>query len=312
MVSLRPLAALPVVGVVADGRTYRHLLYLLIALPLAFIYSGFVTFALVFGLVFSVVLVGIGVLIVAVIGSRLVAGLERWLSNRLLGTDLVAPDDLPAAADDSSADATASVRAYLAAPSTWRGLGYLSLKFWVALLAFAPLFVLSNALTLVAAPVRYPYTTQFGEVDGEPVLWTVDAAPEAALATAIGVVGVFVGLHLTNLIAGGARLMAVGLLDGDAGAGANGSTDSDAVDGGVTVDRDTPDGGTADREPGAEERAEADESPGVDKSPEADENADRDGSAADGFEFDGDPTPADSDERLGDADADDARRGDRD
>ena len=123
MVSLRPLAALPVVGVIADGRTYRHLVYLLIAVPLGFVYSGIGSFALVFGVLLSVVLVGVGLLIAAVVGSRLVAGLERWLANRLLGTDLVAADDLPAAAADGSTGATATVRAYLSAPSTWRGRG---------------------------------------------------------------------------------------------------------------------------------------------------------------------------------------------
>ncbi|MEZ3164639.1 sensor domain-containing protein [Halorubrum sp. RMP-47] len=246
MVSLRPLAALPVVGVVADGRTYRHLLYLLVALVLWPVYAGVVSFALVFGLVLSVVLVGIGVLIVTVIGSRLVVGLERSLANRLLGTELVAPDDLPAAADDGSAGSTASVRAYLAAPSTWRGLGFLSLKLWVALLAFAPILVLGNGLPLIAAPVRYPFAQQFGEVNGEPVVWTVDAAPEAALAAVVGVVGVLLGLHLTNLIAGGARSMAVALLGVEGGADAGGEADA------VTVDREAVDrGGNDDGDAGA-------------------------------------------------------------
>ncbi|WP_434522502.1 sensor domain-containing protein [Halorubrum sp. AS12] len=269
MVSLRPLAALPVVGVIADGRTYRHLLYLLIAIPLWVVYSGFVSFTLVFGLVFSVVLVGIGVLVAAVVGSRLVAGLERWLSNGLLGTDLVAPDDLPAAADDGSAGAVATVRAYLAAPSTWRGLGFVSLKFWVTLLAFAPLAVLASALPLVAAPVRYPYSPEFGELNGEPLVWAVDTAPEAALATGLGIVGVLIGLHLTNLIASGARLMAVSLLgddagaDGDTGADRDGDTgtDGDGVTGtdgdGVTVDRDAADRNVG--ETGGEERAGSDD-----------------------------------------------------
>ncbi|MGM0448299.1 MAG: sensor domain-containing protein [Methanobacteriota archaeon] len=276
MVSLRPLAALPVVGVVADGRTYRHLLYLLIAVPLWFVYSGLVSFALVFGILFSVVLVGIGVLIAAVIGSRLVAGFERWLANHLLGTDLVAADDLPDAADSGSAGATATVRAYLTAPSTWRGLGFVSLKFWVTVLAFAPLFVFASALPLVAAPVRYPYAPEFGELNGEPLVWAVDTAPEAALATGLGVVGVFVALYLTNLIAGGARLMAVALLGDDAGAAHDGSADNGERDDGVTVDR----------EPEAEERAEVDES------------ADPVEPDADGFEFGDDPErPGDGDDR---------------
>jgi hypothetical protein len=272
MVFLRPLAALPVVGVVADGRTYRRLLYLLIAVPLWVVYSGFVTFALAFGLVFSVVLVGVGVLIGAVVASRIAAGLERWLANRLLGTDLVAPDDLQAPATDGSAGAVATVRAYLSAPSTWRGLGFVSLKFWVTVLALAPLVVLARSLALVGAPVRYPYAPQFGEVNGEPAVWAIDTAPEAALATGVGVVGLLVGLHLTNLIAGGARLMAVALLG-----------ESDESDGGddgdrVTVERD------GDREV-------ADDPDGSD-----DRGADSDGEPdADGFQFDADPADPDPD-----------------
>ncbi|TKX45695.1 MULTISPECIES: sensor domain-containing protein [unclassified Halorubrum] len=272
MVFLRPLAALPVVGVVADGRTYRRLLYLLIAVPLWVVYSGFVTFALAFGLVFSVVLVGVGVLIGAVVASRIAAGLERWLANSLLGTDLVAPDDLQAPATDGSAGAVATVGAYLSAPSTWRGLGFVSLKFWVTVLALAPLAVLARSLALVGAPVRYPYAPQFGEVNGEPAVWAIDTAPEAALATGVGVVGLLVGLHLTNLIAGGARLMAVALLG-----------ESDESDGGddgdrVTVERD------GDREV-------ADDPDGSD-----DRGADSDGEPdADGFQFDADPADPDPD-----------------
>ena len=85
------------------------------------------------------------------------------------------------------------------------------------LAAFAPLFVLASALPLVAAPLRYPYAPRFGEVNGEPAVWAIDTAPEAALAAGIGIVGLLVGLHLANLIAGGARLMAVALLGDEAG-----------------------------------------------------------------------------------------------
>lgn len=272
MVSLRPLATLPVVGVVADARTYRRLLYLLIALPLWGVYSGIASFALVFGLVFSVVFVGIGVLIAVAVGSRPVAALERWLANRLLDTELVAPDDLPAAASDDSAGAVETVRAYLSAPSTWRGLGFLSLKFWAALLALAPLAVLASALSLVTAPVRYPYAEQFGEVNGEPVVWTIDTAPEAALGAGIGVVGLLVGLHLANLIAGGARLMAVALLGDGAGSGDEPAGDDGGAGSGaerVTVDESRSDRGN-----------------GGDGDPEQD---------ADGFEFDADPADPETD-----------------
>ena len=156
-------SALPVVGVLVDGRTYRNLLYLLLAVPLGFVYSTVFTFGLAFGLALSFVLVGLVVLLVLLIGSRLVAGFERRLANALLGTDLSRPDDL-ADADG----ALAGVRTYVDARSTWTGLGFLSLKFWVSLFALVPLVILSSALPLIAAPLRYPYAADFGEVNGEP------------------------------------------------------------------------------------------------------------------------------------------------
>jgi hypothetical protein len=96
MVSLRPPSRLPVVGVLVDGRTYRHLLYLLLAIPLGFLYSALFSFGFVFGLLFAAVIVGFVVLLATLLGARIAAGFERWLANRLLGTDLERYDDVPA------------------------------------------------------------------------------------------------------------------------------------------------------------------------------------------------------------------------
>ncbi|EMA69546.1 two-component system sensor kinase [Halorubrum aidingense JCM 13560] len=208
MVSLRPPSDLPVVGVLVDGRTYRHLVYLLLAIPLGFVYSMLFSFGFVFGFLFSVVLVGLVVLLALLLGSRLAAGVERWLANRLLGTDLAPYDDVP----DDAGGGLASVRKYLDAASTWRGLGFLSLKFAVSVVAFVPLFALANGLPLVLAPVRYPYVADFGESNGEPVTWAIETLPEALVAVPVGVVGVLVALHLANLVAYVARQMATALL----------------------------------------------------------------------------------------------------
>ena len=270
MVSLRQPSGIPVVGVVADGRTYRHLLYLLLAVPLGFVYSTLFTFGVAFGLLLSVALVGVVILLATLIGSRLVAGFERWLANALLGTELSRPDDLA-----DAEGALAGVRKYVDARSTWAGLGFLSLKFWVSLFAFVPLVLLANALPLVAAPLRYPYAADFGEVNGEPVTWAIDTLPEALVALPLGVVGVLLALHLTNLLAYAARQMAVALLGRPETAGsASGPGDDDAPAGGPadagdagdadgefdfvddpapadrdTADRDTVDRNTADRDP---------------------------------------------------------------
>jgi hypothetical protein len=248
MVSLRSPSTLPIVGVVADGRTYRHLLYLLLAVPLGFVYSTLFTFGVVFGLALSVVLVGFVVLFVALIGTRLAAGFERRLANALLGTHLLRPDDL---ADTDGA--LAGVRKYVDARSTWTGVGFLSLKFWVSLFAFVPLYLLASALPLVVAPLRYPYTADFGEVNGEPVWVAIDTLPEALVALPLGIVGVLVALHVTNLVAYVARRMALALLGRPDATGSRPVTsevteavptdDDSGVDGGSTADGpDTGDG----------------------------------------------------------------------
>ncbi|MFD1569224.1 sensor domain-containing protein [Halorubrum laminariae] len=214
MVSLRQPSTLPIVGVVADARTYRHLAYLLIAVPLGFAYSMLLTVGVGFGLVLSVVVIGFGLLFATLIGARLLAGVERSLANALLGTDLRRADDLP----DGDDGALAEAKRYVDAPSTWRSLGFLSLKFWVVLLAFAPVFILASALPLAVAPLRYPYEVQFGEVNGEPVTWAIDTLPEALIAVPLGVIGLLVALHMVNLLAYATRQMAISLLGAQASA----------------------------------------------------------------------------------------------
>jgi hypothetical protein len=271
MVSLRQPSALPVVGVIADGRTYRHLLYLLLAVPLGFVYSTLFTFGVAVGVALSVVLVGFVVLLATLMGARLAAGFERRLANALLGTYLLRPDDL-ADADG----ALGGVRKYTDARSTWAGLGFLSLKLWVSVLAFVPLFLLASALSLVAAPLRYPYTAEFGEVNGEPVTWAIETLPEAVVALALGVVGVLIALHVANLVAYVARRMAVALLGRPEPSGSRTTVPAREASTGGDGEADDENDGEADDE----KDGEADDEPG-----------ERNGEA--GFDFADDPASAD-------------------
>lgn len=213
MASLQRPSSLPIVGVLVDGQTYRHLLYVLLAIPLGFVYSLLFSFGVTFGLLLSVVLVGLVILFATLLGARLLAGFERWLANRLLAADLTPYDDLPTDLDGR----LAGVRKYVDAASTWRGVGFLSLKFAVTVAAVFPLLALANGLPLVAAPLRYPFVAEFGESNGEPVTWAIETLPEALLAVAVGIVGVLVAFHLSNLIAYVSRQMAVALLGEPAG-----------------------------------------------------------------------------------------------
>lgn len=229
-------------------------MYLLLAVPLGFAYLTLFAFGVGFGLAFSVVLVGLVVLFVTLMGARLAAGFERRLANALLGTHLLRPDDL-ADADG----ALAGVRRYVDARSTWTGVGFLSLKFWVSLLALVPFLLLASALPLVAAPLRYPFEARFGEVNGEPVTWAIDTLPESLVALPLGVAGVLLALHLANLVAYVARRMALALLGRSEPTGSRRTgpdTGDDSADSGVDSDDDgefdfvdDPEGNAAEREP---------------------------------------------------------------
>jgi hypothetical protein len=208
MVSLREPSSVPVVGVVADRRTYANLAYLLVSVPLGIAYSMLLTFGIVFGTLLSVVGVGVAVLFATLIGSRLLAGIERRLANAAWSLDLRTPDDVP----DDADGLLPLAKGYVDASSTWGGLGFLSLKLWIAVPAVFLLFGIATVLSLVAAPVRYPYTVEFGTVNGEPVTWAIDTLPEAAMAVPVALCGLLAVLHASNAVAYVARRMAVGLL----------------------------------------------------------------------------------------------------
>jgi len=198
---------LPVIGVLVDASTYKHLLYLLMALPLGFAYSALFSI-LVVGIALTVIGIGVVILLAALFITRGIARFERWLANQLLDVELDTYDDVATDTDSTFGDLTK----YLEAASTWRGVGFLSMKFFIAVFALIPLFVLANGLSLLVAPLRYPYTARLGEVNDEPVRWSIETFPEALLAGLVGVVGILIMFHLANLSAYITRHMATALL----------------------------------------------------------------------------------------------------
>lgn len=200
-----------VFGVVADRRTYKGLLYLLLAFPLGVFYHGLLLFGFAFGAILSLVGVGIAILLVAVVGSRLFAGFERWLANRLLEVDLRKPEDV----DTASGGMGATIRGYLEAPSTWRGIGLLASKLWVGIVAVMLFALLFTAAGIMTAPLHYPHEVELLTVDGEPIGWTIDSLSEALLAAPFGLLFLIALLHVSNAFAAVFGWMATALLDGE-------------------------------------------------------------------------------------------------
>lgn len=190
------------VGVVFHAQSYLNLLYLFLAFAFGTAYFFAFTFAFTLGIALAVFLIGIPILFAAVIASRFVVTFERILANALLDIDVSGGEPL------HTADLWSTVVAYTTAESTWRGLGFLALKFWVGLLSGILVFVgLGITFALITAP--------FG---GETVVlnYTIDSTVESLLAVPAGVVFGIAFLHVSNAAARLSAVIVVALLADDA------------------------------------------------------------------------------------------------
>jgi hypothetical protein len=208
-----------VVGVIAEAQTYKNLLYLLLAFPLGMVYFVLLTVGLSLGLALSVIVVGIGILLGTVISIRFVASFERWLANTLLGTDIVDPSDV-----EQSEGLVDTVKSYLQASSTWKGLGFAFVKFWVGIASFVLLLVfLGVAVELLLLPL-FPGGALNISINSTEVASYFDTTTQRALAVPAGAVLFVVALNVLNAFARVNASIATSLLGGE-------STDDAASEG---------------------------------------------------------------------------------
>lgn len=193
-----------VLGPVVDIQTYKHVLYLALSFPLGLLYTVLLTVGFALGVALSVVLVGVAILVGTLFATRAVASFERDQANALLDADLAAPDDL----DADRQGVVGAVRARLEAGSTWRGLGFVVLKF--------PLGVALDLLFLPVAPEGVLQTT----ISGWQVAETFTSDTQRLLAVPLGALCALLGLHLVDAFARVPTAAAAALLgpSGDADA----------------------------------------------------------------------------------------------
>lgn len=201
-------------------QTYRNLLYLTLALPLGFAYVLFLSIGLSFGVALLVVVVGLPVLAVVVAVALGLAGLERWLSELLLGVEF-APRP---AVDGGVRERTKAVVTDL---GTWTALVYLPVRFVVGVVSFVVVMnTLVTGVALLFVPFYYDQPGLYvGLVADRPMelhpalylgwdrllvgietvvtidAWRVDTLGEALFVAAAGLAICLVGLHLLNLLA---------------------------------------------------------------------------------------------------------------
>jgi hypothetical protein len=176
-----------------EARSYANLLYLALAFPLGLAYFVFLITGLSVGLGLVIVWVGIPILALVFAGSWGLAALERRMAIHLLGVP-VPPMQPPAPA--APRRFLTRVKELLANPVTWKGMGYLLVKFPLGMLTFIALtFLLALSFALIAAPFLYRSQDLFFG------WWWVDTLGKALLCSLLGLVFALVSLNLLNGLA---------------------------------------------------------------------------------------------------------------
>ncbi|MFT4947013.1 MAG: hypothetical protein ACI8TL_001251 [Natronomonas sp.] len=183
-----------IIGSVTDAQTYRNLLYLFLSFPLGLVYFVLAVTGIALGIGLAVIGIGLAILLATVIGLRAIATFERRLANSLLGTTIAEPSDV----DRRGNGVVDTAKAYLGAGSTWRGIGFILLKFWLGVLSFVLLVsLLGTALELILLPAA-----PGGAFNIHVVNWTVAdtfrTSTQRLLAVPLGVALLLIALPMLN------------------------------------------------------------------------------------------------------------------
>ena len=146
----------------ATTRGWTTLLHHLLGLPLGLAYLIWLVTGLALGAGLAITLIGIPILTLVLASVRPLLAFERGLANSLLGAGVPAA----ALAPRSEAGIIARFKAYWTDAATWRGLGYLLVRFPAGLATFTVAVILyATAGWLLAAPLLAPLgAMDFGDL----------------------------------------------------------------------------------------------------------------------------------------------------
>jgi hypothetical protein len=180
--------------VVAAPQSYLNMLYLLLSFPLGTFYFVFLVTGLALGLGLIITWVGIPILAGVIALSYAFVAFERSIAIAMLKVEIG-----PMRTTRAPSDLWGKFRALLTNPVTWKGIGYLTLKFPLGVASFVVLVTLiSLSLALLLAPFYY----QLPDVQiGWPGGLEVDTLSEALVASVVGTALGLVSMHALNGLA---------------------------------------------------------------------------------------------------------------
>ena len=200
---------------IGRAQTYKNVAFHILALPMGILGFVYVVTGLSLGVGLAVTVVGIPLLVGVLLGSRWLAGAQRWVAARLLGTSCDARAPRAHRAPRSPVDPASwwsRVRTRLADGPTWRGAAYHLLLLPFGCVSFGlTIGLLAGSLGLLATPLlmTLPRYAEWGwplESVG------IDGMGEAMLVAALGVAIGFVSLHILGALGAGWRRVADALL----------------------------------------------------------------------------------------------------
>jgi hypothetical protein len=182
-------------------RTYTNLLYLMLAFPLGVAYFVFLAAGLAAGFGLTLVWIGIPLLALVFAGSWAFAAFERQMAIHLLGAEVppMIPLIVPAPNGETR---TAWQRAgdFFGNPGTWKGMGFLLIKFPLGIVSFsAVVTLLATSSAFLLAPVAWYWGVL--DIDVEGLVFRVDSLGGAWVCALLGLGMLFLSLNLLNALA---------------------------------------------------------------------------------------------------------------
>jgi len=187
-------------GVIIRGQTYLNILYLLLALPFGVFYYVFLVGGISLGLPLVIVLIGVLILIVVFAGWVAFIAFERQLAVWLLRVDV--PPYIP---ENTGADGHSNwISGLITNRVTWTGLVFLFIKLPLSLVSFVVMVGLF-AITVqwLSAPFIFQldpwnkWTYWLIELTG----WQIDQLWKTLILLLLGILMIFISLHIINLMA---------------------------------------------------------------------------------------------------------------
>jgi Putative sensor len=182
----------------ATASGYRALTHHLLGLPLGIAYFTWLVTGLALGLGLAITLVGIPLLTAVFATVRPLLAGERALANALLDAEIPA-----AALAPRGEGLLGRLKAYWTDGATWRGIGYLLLRFPIGTATFTiAVATYASALLFIAAPILAPLDTI------ELGIWSPDSVLDGLALVPAGLGLLFASGWISEGMAAGSRALA--------------------------------------------------------------------------------------------------------